>query len=173
MSEQVKPYAHSTQSKKEQVATMFDNIAGTYDFLNHFLSAGIDYWWRYVAINQLKDKKPKQILDVATGTGDFALASLRLQPDKIIGIDISDKMLDVARQKIKNKSLVGKYEVLQADSENLPFADASFDAVTVAFGVRNFENLSKGLQEMHRVLQTNGKVIILEFSVCISNTFYR
>jgi len=144
---------------------MFDNIAPWYDFLNHFLSLGIDISWRKKAIASLRDLQPKMILDVATGTADLAIeANRQLSPDKVIGIDIANEMLEVGRKKLKNKHLSGKIELLLGDSENIAFPDNTFDAVTVAFGVRNFENLEKGLTEMLRVMRPGGKVAILEFS---------
>lgn len=161
--DKVTPY-QSEASKKEQVAKMFDNIAGKYDFLNHFLSAGIDKRWRKKAINTLAKSEPKQILDVATGTGDFAFEAMKLNPDKLIGIDISNGMLEVGREKINARKMEGQMTFLQADSEALPFDDNAFDAVTVSFGVRNFQNLEKGLKEINRVLRPGGKVVILEFS---------
>lgn len=160
----VKPYKDSSLSKKEQVAEMFDNIAGKYDFLNHFLSMGIDIYWRKRLVKRLKKQAPKDILDVATGTGDLAIAMLKANPNKIVGIDISNGMLEVGRNKIKDKGLQDKISLQQADSENLPFEDNSFDAVTVSFGARNFENLEKGLSDMCRVLRPGGKLYILEFS---------
>lgn len=144
---------------------MFDQIAFRYDFLNRFLSAGIDVGWRKKAISQLKKLQPQQILDVATGTGDVAiLAEKMLKPAKIIGIDISDGMLEIGRQKIAKLGLQNKIELITGDSETIGFADHSFDAVTVAFGVRNFQNLEKGLAEMSRVLRPGGKLVVLEFS---------
>lgn len=143
---------------------MFDNISGNYDFLNHFLSLGIDVVWRKKAIRQLVPIGPKQILDVATGTGDFAIEALRLAPDKVVGVDISEGMLEVGRVKMKNRKFDGKIELLYGDSENLPFEENKFDAVIVAFGVRNFEHLEKGLAEMLRVVRPGGKVVVLEFS---------
>lgn len=160
----VLPYKDSQKTKKEQVAAMFDNIAGKYDFLNHFLSLGIDKYWRNKGINSLKKYNPKNILDVATGTGDLAIAALKLNPVKVTGIDISGEMLEVGRKKISEKDLTHKIELIQGDSESMPFEDNNFDAITVAFGVRNFENLDKGLMDMHRVLKTGGRVMILEFS---------
>lgn len=159
----VKPY-DSAGSKKEQVAQMFDNIAHRYDFLNHFLSLGIDKLWRRRAIGELKKLQPHSILDIATGTGDLALASLRLNPREIVGIDISEEMLAIAGKKIDKagKSHIIRFE--KGDSEQINFPDNHFDGITVAFGVRNFENLSKGLKEMHRVLKPGGKVVILEFA---------
>ena len=165
MSKTVTPYRNEQATKKEQVADMFNNIAKTYDFLNHFLSLGIDVIWRKKAINELKCDKPARILDVATGTGDFAFEALeKLKPEKIVGVDISAGMLDIARQKIARRGLGDKFEVALADSEKLPFADDEFDAVTVAYGVRNFENLQKGLTDMCRVLKPGGKAVVLEFS---------
>jgi demethylmenaquinone methyltransferase / 2-methoxy-6-polyprenyl-1,4-benzoquinol methylase len=158
------PYKEEVGSKKEQVATMFNNISKKYDFLNHFLSLGIDIIWRKKAIRLLKSQQPKQLLDIATGTGDFALTAMRLNPDKITGIDISEGMLAVGREKIKAKGLQDKIELKLGDSENLEFNDNTFDAYTVGFGVRNFENLEKGLTEMLRVLKPGGTAIILEFS---------
>ena len=164
-SQTVKPYNDTDAAKKEQVADMFDNISGTYDFLNHFMSLGIDVIWRKKAIRALRASNPQRLLDVATGTGDFALEAINLiQPSKVIGVDISEGMLAVAREKIARKNLSDQFEVVLADSENLPFADDAFDAVTVAFGVRNFENLEKGLADIYRVLKPGGKAVVLEFS---------
>jgi len=160
----VLPYKEDTTGKKEQVATMFNNISKKYDFLNHFLSMGIDILWRKKAIRMLKESQPKQILDIATGTGDFAIEALKLNPTKVTGIDISKGMLAVGNQKIKKKGLENVIELKLGDSENLEFSDNTFDAYTVGFGVRNFENLEKGLTEMLRVLKPNGTAIILEFS---------
>lgn len=144
---------------------MFDQIAPRYDFLNHFLSLGIDRMWRKKAIAVLKKYKPKTILDVATGTGDLALEAMRqLDADSITGIDISEQMLQVGRRKIEKSGLHSKIEMKQADSENLPFAATSFDAVTVAFGVRNFEHLDRGLAEIYRVMKPGAALVILEFS---------
>jgi demethylmenaquinone methyltransferase/2-methoxy-6-polyprenyl-1,4-benzoquinol methylase len=160
----VVPYKQEAAGKKAQVARMFDNISGKYDFLNHFLSLGIDRGWRRRAVRTLAAGHSKQILDVATGTGDFAIECLRLNPDKVTGIDISNGMLEKGREKIKRLGLDARISLLHADSENMPFADNSFDAVVVAFGVRNFENLERGLAEMHRVLRPGGRVVVLEFS---------
>jgi len=160
----VVPYKEASESKKEQVAKMFDNISHRYDFLNHFLSLGIDKGWRKKAINFLKPHQPKIILDVATGTGDFAIQALTLNPDKIIGVDISEGMLKMGRQKMEARGYSAKIEMKMGDSESLPFEDNTFDAVTVAFGVRNFENLEKGLSEIKRVLKLNGHIVVLEFS---------
>ena len=143
---------------------MFDSISRRYDFLNHFLSLGIDITWRKKAVRLLEGSTPRQILDVATGTGDFALEALRLKPEKIIGVDISEGMLDVGRRKMKSKGVEHIIELRSGDSENLPFQDNFFDAVIVAFGVRNFENLQRGLTEMLRVVKPGGRVVILEFS---------
>jgi demethylmenaquinone methyltransferase/2-methoxy-6-polyprenyl-1,4-benzoquinol methylase len=165
MKPQVTPYKKTDSGKKDQVAEMFDNISDNYDFLNHFLSMGIDNLWRKKAIDQLKSIKPKTILDVATGTGDLAIMALkRLSPDSIIGIDISEGMLAVGRKKMDAKKIDDKIELQYGDSEQIPFEDESFDAITVAYGVRNFENLSAGLSEMYRVLKPGGKTVILEFS---------
>jgi len=160
----VKPY-RKEGSKKEQVADMFNNISPTYDLLNRFMTMGIDTIWRKKAIRSLKSLHPETILDVATGTGDFALEAIRiLNPKKIIGLDISQGMLDVAKEKIKKRGLENQFEVVLGDSETLPFPDNTFDAITVAFGVRNFENLEKGLTDILRVLKPGGKAVVLELS---------
>jgi demethylmenaquinone methyltransferase/2-methoxy-6-polyprenyl-1,4-benzoquinol methylase len=164
MEQQVKPY-DGEGGKKEQVSRMFDNIAPYYDFLNHFLSLGIDTLWRKRAIAQLKDANARLILDVATGTGDLAIEMVkRLSPERIVGVDISEEMLAVGREKIRKKGMDGSIALQKGDSENLSFADNSFDAVTAAFGVRNFESLEKGLTEMRRVLRPGGTLVVLEFS---------
>lgn len=160
----VVPYKEDRSGKKEQVARMFDSISGNYDFLNHFLSLGIDIRWRRKAVKLLAPGKPKLILDVATGTGDFAVETLKLNPDKVIGIDISEGMLEVGRKKMKDRGYDSRIELLSGDSENLPFEENKFDAVVVGFGVRNFENLEKGLAEMYRVLKPGGRMVVLEFS---------
>lgn len=160
----VVPYKEKEGSKKAQVAEMFDNISPRYDFLNHFLSLGIDILWRKKAVKELKAVKPKYILDIATGTGDFAIEALSLHPEKIIGVDISEGMLSFGREKLTRKKLNDKIELRMGDSEKLLFDDNTFDAVIVAFGVRNFENLEKGLRDMLRVLKPGGKVVVLEFS---------
>jgi len=160
----VVPYKEDRSGKKEQVARMFDSISGNYDFLNHFLSLGIDIRWRKKAVKLLAPGKPKLILDVATGTGDFAVETLKLNPDKVIGIDISEGMLQVGRKKMKDRGYDSIIELLSGDSENLPFEENKFDAVVVAFGVRNFENMEKGLAEMYRVLKPGGRMVVLEFS---------
>jgi demethylmenaquinone methyltransferase/2-methoxy-6-polyprenyl-1,4-benzoquinol methylase len=159
----VVPYKDKQGSKKEQVATMFDNISENYDFLNHFLSAGIDIVWRKKAIKLLKKDNPKLILDIATGTGDFAIEALALNPDKVIGVDISEGMLQVGRKKMTKKG-IKNIDMVSGDSEGLQFEDNKFDAVIVAFGVRNFEHLEKGLEDMFRVLKPGGRAVILEFS---------
>lgn len=160
----VLPYKDKEGGKKQQVAEMFDNISPKYDFLNHFLSLGIDIRWRKKAVKLLEESQPRLILDVATGTGDFALEAMALSPDKIIGVDISEGMLDVGRKKMKEKGLADRIVLQSGDSEDLQFPEGTFDAVIVSFGVRNFENLKKGLAGMHRVLKPGGKVVILEFS---------
>ena len=159
----VVPFKDSSESKKKQVEKMFDKIAFRYDFLNRFLSAGIDIGWRKKAIKLLLPVKPERILDVATGTGDFALTSYEiLKPAKITGIDISEGMLELGRKKIAKAGLDSHIELLNGDSEAILFEDNSFDAVTVAFGVRNFENLEQGLSEIKRVLKPGGRLIVLE-----------
>lgn len=161
---EVKPYNKEDKSKKEEVAEMFDNISAKYDFLNHFLSLGIDKLWRKKAIKMLRPVEPKRIIDLATGTGDFAIAALKLNPDEIIGVDISDGMLDMGRIKMKKRKVDHIIAMKNGDSEDLPFEDGYFDALTVGFGVRNYENLEKGLAEMLRVLRIDGMAVILEFS---------
>ncbi|MEY4877271.1 MAG: bifunctional demethylmenaquinone methyltransferase/2-methoxy-6-polyprenyl,4-benzoquinol methylase, partial [Bacteroidota bacterium] len=158
------PYQHLQANKKEQVRQMFNNIAPKYDLLNNLLSAGVDKLWRKRAIKELKKVNPTTIIDVATGTGDFAIAALQTNAKKITAIDLSVNMLAVGKQKIKALQLEDKIEMIEADSENLPFADNSFDACTVAFGVRNFETLQKGLSQINRVLNNGGTLIVLEFS---------
>ena len=160
----VVPYKNDNAGKTQQIARMFDTISGNYDFLNHFLSFGIDILWRKKAIRLLKSQNPKLILDVATGTGDFAIEALNLKPDKIIGIDISEGMLEVGRKKMKDRGFDQLITLQKGDSENLQFEDNKFDAIIVAFGVRNFENLTRGLSEIFRVLKPGGRVVILEFS---------
>ncbi len=159
------PYADSTQSKKDQVAGMFDKIAFRYDLMNRVLSGGIDLYWRRRAIKELIPLNPKKILDVATGTADVAIMTYRyLKPAKITGIDISEGMLKIGRQKLA-KALLNKHiELFEGDAEAINFEDNTFDAITVAFGVRNFANLEKGLGEMWRVLKPGGKLVVLEFS---------
>ncbi|MCX6323230.1 MAG: bifunctional demethylmenaquinone methyltransferase/2-methoxy-6-polyprenyl-1,4-benzoquinol methylase UbiE [Sphingobacteriales bacterium] len=163
--DKVVPNQSSTLDKKEQVADMFNDISGRYDFLNRFLSAGIDISWRKKALEELREIAPKHLLDVATGTADVAImAAKQLQPDKITGIDISEGMLEVGRQKIKDEKLEDTISLLKGDSEAINFKDETFDAVTVAFGVRNFMHLEKGLSEILRVLKPGGKLVVLEFS---------
>jgi demethylmenaquinone methyltransferase/2-methoxy-6-polyprenyl-1,4-benzoquinol methylase len=164
LAEHVKPYKSSDLSKKEQVAQMFDRISGRYDFLNHFLSLGIDKGWRKKVVAIAQSQNPETILDIATGTGDQAIALSALKPKKVTGLDISSGMLDVGRMKIAKLGLSELIDMKLGDSEDIPFEDNSFDVITVSFGVRNFENLRKGLSEMYRVLKPGGKAIILEFS---------
>lgn len=159
----VTPY-QTADSKKEQVASMFNNIAHKYDFLNHFLSLGIDILWRKKAIRLLKSVQPKKMVDIATGTGDFAIEALKLNPDHVTGVDISVGMLEMGRKKLKKRNLDSRIDLIEGDSENLPFEDGEFDALTVGFGVRNFQNLEKGLKEMNRVVKVGSKSAILEFS---------
>jgi len=156
----VTPY-NNTETKKKQVTKMFDNIAGSYDFLNHTLSLGMDNIWRKIAIKKLNNK-PATILDIATGTGDFAISATKYTNATITGIDISQGMLDVGIEKITKKGLTNRIQLQLADSENLPFQDNSYDAITAGFGVRNFEDLNKGLSEMYRTLKPRGIVAILE-----------
>lgn len=165
----VVPYKDKDTSKREQVAEMFDNISPKYDLLNHVLSGGIDILWRKRAIRELRSSHqpafhPKTILDIATGTGDFALEALSLKPEKIVGVDISEGMLAVGREKMKKRGVDHIIEMRAGDSEGLPFADNEFDAVIVSFGVRNFENLAKGLTDMYRVTRPGGVCVVLEFS---------
>jgi len=155
---------NKNKGKKVKVEKMFNDIAHRYDFLNHFLSMGIDIIWRKTVRKSLAIAKPKKILDVATGTGDLAIELCKLNPESIIGVDIAKEMLNVGKEKIKRKKLDHIISMEVGDSENLRFEDSSFDAVTVAFGVRNYENLNKGLKDMRRVLKPGGTVAILEFS---------
>ena len=159
----VKPY-ESKENKKEQVAQMFNNIAHRYDFLNHFLSMGIDNIWRRIAINELKSINPGKILDIATGTGDLALAALRLNPTEIVGIDISEEMLNRGKIKIEKARKANIIRFEKGDSEQINYPENTFDAAMVAFGVRNFENLQKGIDEIYRVLAPGAKLVVLEFS---------
>ena len=160
---EVKPYQEET-GKKEQIEKMFDSISGRYDFLNRFLSLGTDIYWRKLMVNRLRKKQPKNILDIATGTADVAIAMRKISPQQIIGLDLSEGMLEIGREKVKKKGLGNLIQLVKGDSENLPYQENTFEAVTVAFGVRNFENLLKGLSEMNRVMKPGGKVVILEFS---------
>ncbi|WP_163408945.1 bifunctional demethylmenaquinone methyltransferase/2-methoxy-6-polyprenyl-1,4-benzoquinol methylase UbiE [Flavobacterium ajazii] len=165
MSEKITPYKNSTLGKKEQVAQMFDTISGNYDNLNRVISFGIDVKWRKKVLKIVSDSKPKTILDIATGTGDLAILMAQSNAQKIIGLDISAGMLEVGRKKIEEKKLSDRIELILGDSENIPFEDNYFDAITVGFGVRNFENLEKGFSEILRVLKPNGVFVILETSV--------
>lgn len=164
MTEPVKPHQHQESGKKQQVEEMFDSISKRYDFLNRFLSIGIDVYWRKRAIAKLKKDAPKELLDVATGTADLAIAAMKLHPHHIVGLDLSEGMLAIGKAKIARKGLTETISLVKGDSELLPFPDARFDAVTVAFGVRNFEHLEKGLSEIRRVLKPGGQCVILEFS---------
>ncbi|TRX42358.1 bifunctional demethylmenaquinone methyltransferase/2-methoxy-6-polyprenyl-1,4-benzoquinol methylase UbiE [Flavobacterium restrictum] len=165
MSKNVTPYKNSSLGKKEQVAQMFDTISGNYDSLNRVISFGIDIKWRKKVVAIIAKSNPKILLDIATGTGDLAILMAQTNAEKIIGLDISAGMLEVGVQKIAAKKLSNRIEMLLGDSENMPFADNYFDAITVAFGVRNFETLEKGLAEILRVLKPNGVFVILETSV--------
>ena len=158
------PYNDLKLGKKEQVRRMFNTIAGRYDFMNRLLTMRIDILWRRKAVNLVKNYAHESILDIATGTGDFAIELAKLSPVKIIGIDIAEKMLEIGREKVQQKGLSGKIELMEADSENLPFPENTYDLATSAFGVRNFENLNKGLSEIYRVLKPGGRVLILEAS---------
>ncbi|PKP24169.1 MAG: bifunctional demethylmenaquinone methyltransferase/2-methoxy-6-polyprenyl-1,4-benzoquinol methylase UbiE [Bacteroidetes bacterium HGW-Bacteroidetes-2] len=171
MSEKVTPYKESTLKKKEQVEHMFDTISGNYDGLNRVISFGLDLKWRNKVVKVVTDTKPKNVLDIATGTGDLAISFSKHDISKIVGLDISEGMLSVARKKVLDKNIANKIEFLQADSENLPFADNSFDAITVAFGVRNFETLEKGLAEIYRVLRPTGIFVVLETAVPTKTPF--
>lgn len=165
MSKTIKPYKDSTLGKKEQVAKMFDNISENYDGLNRVISFGIDVKWRKKVVAIVGKNNPKQILDIATGTGDLAIMLAGLQPDKVIGLDISEGMLEVGKQKVTKAKLSNMIDLIVGDSENMPFEDNSFDAITVSFGVRNFANLDKGLKEIKRVLKPGGTFVVLETSV--------
>jgi len=164
LSAKVLPDIRSNLSKKEQVAEMFNNIAGKYDFLNHFLSLGIDKSWRKKAIAEVAKAHPQTILDVATGTGDLAIAAMSVKPQQITGVDIAEQMLEAGRKKIAALNLSSTIKLQYGDSEALPFAPDTFDVVMCAYGVRNFGNLEAGLRDMHRVLKPGGKAVILEFS---------
>ena len=162
MSKIVKPYKDSDLGKKEQVTQMFDTISKNYDGLNRVISLGIDVKWRKRVVEIVGKNNPKIILDIATGTGDLVLMMAeKLNPDKIIGLDISPGMLEVGKQKIKKAKLSNKIEMIVGDSENMPFEDETFDAITVSFGVRNFANLDKGIKEIARVLKSSGVLVIL------------
>lgn len=161
--DKVTPY-QSSEEKSRQVAQMFDNIANRYDFLNSLLSLGIHKGWRKKCVRMLSPGKPKMILDVATGTGDFAIECAKLNPEKIIGIDISEGMMSFGRQKLKEKKLDQLISLQAGDAETVDFADNTFDAIVVGFGVRNFQHLEKGLSNLHRILKPGGQLIVLEFS---------
>jgi len=161
----VKPYKNSNLGKKEQVTRMFDTISGDYDGLNRVISFGIDIKWRKKVVKIVKASNPDTILDIATGTGDLAINLAETNASKIVGLDISRGMLDIGKTKIKKKNLDSKIEMILGDSENMPFKDNTFDAITVAFGVRNFESLENGLKEIYRVLKPNGTFVILETSM--------
>lgn len=165
MSEKVKPYKESDLNKKKQVEQMFDTISGNYDGLNRVISLGIDKKWRKRVVKQVVAKNPKSILDIATGTGDLAISFAKFDVPKIVGFDLSEGMLSIARKKVATQKIADKIEFLQGDSEEMPFENNSFDAITVAFGVRNFENLEKGLSEILRVLKPGGLFVVLETSV--------
>lgn len=161
----ITPFDDSKKTKKEQIAEMFNNLSSCYDRLNRLLSGGTDISWRKKAIRQLKPDNPRKILDVATGTADMSILACRvLHPESVIGIDISDDMLEVGRKKVEKERLSSQIRLQTGDSETINFADNSFDAVMVAFGVRNFQNLQQGLKEMLRVLRPGGKLVVLEFS---------
>lgn len=149
---------------KLYVRSLFNAIAYRYDLLNHLLSGGIDLYWRRKAVERLRPHAPRTILDVATGTGDFALAALRLEPERVVGVDIAEKMLAIGREKLRRRGVQDRVTFELGDAEGLAFGDGSFDAAIVAFGVRNFEHLDQGLREMRRVLHPGGRVVILEFS---------
>lgn len=171
MSKNVTPYKNSESGKKEQVTQMFDNISGNYDTMNRVISFGSDISWRKKVLKMVSEKKPKKILDIATGTGDLAILLSGSGAEKIIGLDISPGMLEVGKKKVKQKNLDNIIDMVLGDSENIPFENESFDAVTVAFGIRNFENLEKGLSEILRVLKPDGVFIILETSVPVKFPF--
>jgi demethylmenaquinone methyltransferase/2-methoxy-6-polyprenyl-1,4-benzoquinol methylase len=170
---QVKPNPNSDASKKQQVEEMFDNISPRYDFLNHFLSLGVDYSWRTKVRKNVNSFGAKRILDVATGTADLAIELIKIPQASVVGVDISQGMLDFGQIKLNQKQLTNRIVLQQADSEKLPFQDAEFDAVTVSFGVRNFENLLAGLAEMQRVLKPGGPMVVLEFSKPTNPVFSR
>lgn len=171
MSKKVKPYKDSELGKKEQVAKMFDTISKEYDGLNRVISFGIDVKWRKKVVKIIGDTNPNSILDIATGTGDLAINLVKTKASKIVGLDISEGMLNVGRKKIEKLNLNNTIKMVLGDSEKIPFEDNSFDAITVAFGVRNFENLEKGLTEIYRVLKTGGTFAVLETSVPTKTPF--
>lgn len=165
MEKKVTPYKESSLGKKEQVKQMFDTISGNYDGLNRIISLGTDIKWRKRIVSYLMEKSPRNILDIATGTGDLAIALVGTGAEKIVGLDLSPGMLEVGKAKVAKKGLEHTIEMVLGDSEDLPFGEDSFDAVTVAFGVRNFEDLDRGLQQIYRVLRPGGQLVILETSV--------
>lgn len=165
MADQINPYKDSNLGKKQQVEQMFDTISGNYDSLNRMISLGTDQGWRRNVLKMVSDTNPDSILDIATGTGDLAILLSKSNAKRIVGLDLSAGMLEVGKEKVKALGLQNKIEMIQGDSENLPFQDNTFDAITVAFGVRNFETLEKGLSEILRVLKPNGIFVILETSV--------
>ena len=171
MTVKIKPYKDSDLNKKQQVTKMFDTISKDYDGLNRVISFGIDIKWRNKVVDIVSKSKPNTILDIATGTGDLAISLTKTNAKEIIGLDISEGMLEVGKQKIANKQLDDTIKMIIGDSENLPVDDNTFDAITVAFGVRNFENLDKGLSEILRVLKPNGTFVILETSVPTKTPF--
>ncbi|MBT4915400.1 MAG: bifunctional demethylmenaquinone methyltransferase/2-methoxy-6-polyprenyl-1,4-benzoquinol methylase UbiE [Formosa sp.] len=171
MSKKITPYKDSALGKKQQIAKMFDTISNEYDNLNRVISFGIDIKWREKVVSIISEKKPINILDIATGTGDLAINLIKTNASEIIGLDISKGMLEVAHQKILKKQLDRIIKMVVGDSESLPFNDNSFDAITVAFGVRNFENLNLGLAEIYRVLKPNGIFVVLETSVPVKFPF--
>ena len=173
MAKKVIPYKDSELGKKAQVTKMFDTISGSYDGLNRVISFGIDIKWRNRVVDIIKASRPKTILDIATGTGDLAINLVKTGAESIVGLDISPGMLEVGKKKIEQKNLNETIEMVVGDSENLPFSDNSFDAITVAFGVRNFENLEKGLAEIYRVLATGGTFAVLETSVPTKSPYKR
>ena len=165
MADQINPYKDSNLGKKQQVEQMFDTISGNYDSLNRMISLGTDQGWRRNVLKMVSDTNPDSILDIATGTGDLAILLSKSNANRIVGLDLSAGMLEVGKEKVKALGLQNKIEMIQGDSENLPFQDNTFDAITVAFGIRNFETLEKGLSEILRVLKPNGIFVILETSV--------
>ncbi|MDT0677839.1 bifunctional demethylmenaquinone methyltransferase/2-methoxy-6-polyprenyl-1,4-benzoquinol methylase UbiE [Autumnicola musiva] len=171
MSKKITPYKDSGLNKKKQVEQMFDKISGNYDGLNRVISLGTDEKWRRKVVAMVENHQPETVLDIATGTGDLAIKMVNTGARKIVGLDLSEGMLAVGRKKIAKKNLEKKIEMVQGDSEALPFEDNSFDAITVAFGVRNFENLNKGLSEIQRVLAPGGLFIVLETSVPVKFPF--
>ena len=171
MSEKITPYKNSALGKKLQITKMFDTISNEYDDLNRVISFGIDIKWRKKVVQIISKKKPKNILDIATGTGDLAINLTKTDASEIIGLDISEGMLKVGRKKILKKQLDSTIKMVIGDSENLPYENNSFDAISVAFGVRNFENLEIGLAEILRVLKPKGLLVVLETSVPIKFPF--